>query len=216
MHASLQVPAAYRHHHPPPRHDLASHRVLAKALLPQQSPTSSRDEPSAECQRDDDRRYHELGNVPQVLDDRPRGDEMAEAAATTVTSSASREEIERTLIRYGADQFMYGWQDDAAMIAFRLGDRQVRFVLPMPSRGEKRFTHHRRGARIPEAALKEWEQAIRQRWRALALVGARDRAGASENARRLDAIGYRFPTYIGDSKIVRAGLSGQPVSLTSD
>ena len=92
------------------------------------------------------------------------------AAATTVTSNTSRDEIERTLIRYGADQFMYGWQDDAAMIAFRLGDRQVKFILPMPSKAEKRFTHHSRGVRTADAALKGWEQAVRQRWRALALV----------------------------------------------
>jgi hypothetical protein len=92
------------------------------------------------------------------------------AATTTVSASASREEIERTLTRYGADQFLYGWQDDAAMVGFRMDGRQVRFVLTMPSKGERRFTHHSRGARTPEAAAKEYEQAIRQRWRALALV----------------------------------------------
>ncbi|WP_375382297.1 hypothetical protein [uncultured Sphingomonas sp.] len=92
------------------------------------------------------------------------------AATTTVSSNASREEIERTLIRYGADQFMYGWQHDADMTAFRLGDRQIRFILPMPSKAERRFTHHSRGERTADAALKEWEQAVRQRWRALVLV----------------------------------------------
>jgi len=92
------------------------------------------------------------------------------AASTEVSSSRSREEIERILERYGADQFMYGWQDDAAMVAFRMEGRQVRFVLPMPSKTERRFTHHSRGTRTPDAALKEWEQAVRQRWRALALV----------------------------------------------
>lgn len=92
------------------------------------------------------------------------------AASTEVSASRSRDEIERTLTRYGADQFMYGWQDDAAMVAFRMGGRQVRFVLPMPSKSDRRFTHHSRGARSPDAALKEWEQAVRQRWRALALV----------------------------------------------
>lgn len=92
------------------------------------------------------------------------------AATTSVSASASREEIERTLVRYGADQFMYGWADEAATIGFRLDGRQVRFVLDMPRRDEKRFTHHSRGARAPEAATKEWEQAVRQRWRALALV----------------------------------------------
>ena len=40
----------------------------------------------------------------------------------------------------------------------------------MPRKTERRFTHHSRGARTPDAALKEWEQAVRQRWRALALV----------------------------------------------
>lgn len=92
------------------------------------------------------------------------------ASTTDVSASKSRDEIERTLTRYGADQFMYGWQDDAAMVGFRMKGRQVRFVLAMPSKTEKRFTHHSRGARSPDAALKEWEQAVRQRWRALALV----------------------------------------------
>lgn len=40
----------------------------------------------------------------------------------------------------------------------------------MPSKTEKRFTHHSRGLRTDQAALAEWEQACRQRWRALALV----------------------------------------------
>lgn len=92
------------------------------------------------------------------------------AATTDVSSSRSRDEIEITLTRYGADQFMYGWQDDAAMIAFRMAGRHIKFVLPMPAKGERRFTHHSRGARTPDAALKEWERAVRQKWRALALV----------------------------------------------
>lgn len=92
------------------------------------------------------------------------------AASTSVSSSQSRDEIERTLTRYGADQFFYGWQDDAAAVGFRMQDRHVRFVLPMPSKAERRFTHHSRGERTQDAALKEWEQAVKQRWRALALV----------------------------------------------
>jgi hypothetical protein len=92
------------------------------------------------------------------------------AASTSVSASASREEIERTLTRYGADQFLYGWQDDAAMVGFRMEGRHVKFVLAMPKRDEERFTHHSRGRRTPDAAAKEYDQAIRQRWRALALV----------------------------------------------
>lgn len=92
------------------------------------------------------------------------------ASETKVSAGASREEIERTLTRYGADQFLYGWEDAQAVVAFRMNSRQVRFALPMPSREDERFTHHSRGRRSPEAAAKEWEQAVRQRWRALALV----------------------------------------------
>lgn len=92
------------------------------------------------------------------------------ARSTDVTSGRSRDEIERTLERYGADQFLYGWQDDAAVVGFRMGGRHIRFILPLPAKNERRFTHHSRGARAPEAALKEWEQAVRQKWRALALV----------------------------------------------
>lgn len=92
------------------------------------------------------------------------------AASTDVSSSRSRDEIERTLERYGADQFLYGWQDNAAVVGFRMEGRQIRFILPLPGKNERRFTQHSRGTRTPEAALKEWEQAVRQRWRALALV----------------------------------------------
>ena len=92
------------------------------------------------------------------------------AANTEVSSSRSRDEIERTLERYGADQFLYGWQEESAIVGFRMHERQIKFVIAMPRKTERRFTHHSRGARTPDAALKEWEQAVRQRWRALALV----------------------------------------------
>ncbi len=96
------------------------------------------------------------------------------AASTTVTVERSRNEIEATLLRYGAAQFMYGWEATGAIIAFVVetpqGKRQVRFELPLPSRDERRFTHHATGARTATAAEKLWEQACRQRWRALLLV----------------------------------------------
>lgn len=92
------------------------------------------------------------------------------ASNTSVSVANSKAEIERIVERYGADQFMSGWSAEKAMIAFSMEGRQIRFVLPMPSRDERRFTHHSKGMRTPDAALKEWEQACRQRWRALALV----------------------------------------------
>lgn len=92
------------------------------------------------------------------------------ASNTSVSVATSKAEIERIVERYGASQFMSGWDANKAIIAFAMEGRQVRFILPMPDRTERRFTHHSRGQRTPEAALKEWEQACRQRWRALALV----------------------------------------------
>lgn len=94
------------------------------------------------------------------------------AENTSVPSDRSRSEIERTLERYGASKFMYGWDEDAAVIAFSAHDRYIRFRLPMPSKNDSRFTmtptgRHRRDS---DAALKAWEQAVRQSWRALALV----------------------------------------------
>lgn len=92
------------------------------------------------------------------------------AENTSVSVANSKAEIERIVERWGATQFMSGWSAEQAVIAFSAEGRQVRFLLPMPSRDEKRFTHHSKGQRAPEAALKEWEQACRQRWRSLALV----------------------------------------------
>lgn len=96
------------------------------------------------------------------------------AQSTEVSSSRSRDEIERTLERYGADQFLYGWKDTDAVVGFRMEGRQVRFVLPLPCKDDKAFTEYTsRGklwARTEEAARKLYEQAVRQRWRALALV----------------------------------------------
>ena len=96
------------------------------------------------------------------------------AAETTVPAEKSRAEIEATLTRYGADAFAYGWDGPRAMIQFRHQGKYVRFVLPLPDRTDTRFTQYESRGRIyertPLQAQKEYEQAIRQSWRALALV----------------------------------------------
>ena len=94
------------------------------------------------------------------------------AESTTVSSDRSRAEIERTLTRYGADGFMYGWQGTTALIAFKMQGRQVKFQLPLPDRWSRDFTHTptRGSKRTDSAAEAAYEQAVRQRWRALNLV----------------------------------------------
>jgi len=95
----------------------------------------------------------------------------AYAADTSVTSDRSRAEIERTITRYGAQQFAYGWDHGHALVGFKMRDRQVRFALPLPDRQSKAFTRTPTGrGRTTVQANAAYEQAVRQRWRALALV----------------------------------------------
>lgn len=95
---------------------------------------------------------------------------MAYANKTTVSTEKSKAEIETMLRRAGATGFMHGWQDTRAMIGFDMQGKRVKFILSLPDPGARRFTHSSRGPRGADASHKEWEQACRSRWRALALV----------------------------------------------
>lgn len=100
---------------------------------------------------------------------------MAYAQNTEVSVEKTKAEIERTLGRYGADEFASGWRQDRAMIQFKMKERIIRFVLALPDKKNREFTHSKRGRstweapRSEAAALAAWEQACRQRWRALLL-----------------------------------------------
>lgn len=96
------------------------------------------------------------------------------ASQTTVPVASSRAEIESLMIRYNASEFTTGWKHDAAMIGFRLKGLFIRFVLPIPPKNERRFTHRKVRNRMVQAteaqAEKAWDQECRSRWRALKLV----------------------------------------------
>lgn len=100
------------------------------------------------------------------------GEVSAFAAKTTVSPEKSRAEIETLLRRYGADQFVSGWDAGRALIGFRAAGRQVRFELLMPSPTDPAFKpKHRTWARsTSEATQQRHEAEVRRRWRALALV----------------------------------------------
>lgn len=90
---------------------------------------------------------------------------------TQVSSDRSKQEIEKTLQRYGANGFMYGWQDNKAVVAFQMKNRHIKFILPMPDRNSNEFRLTDRGRARAESSINQaYEQAIRQRWRALSLV----------------------------------------------
>lgn len=103
---------------------------------------------------------------------------MSYAANTEVPVERTKAEIETTLTRYGASEFVSGWSAKAAQIGFKCNGRFVRFVLPLPAKDD--FTHkavktgglNNRTKKVPlspEKQYKAWEQACRQKWRALAL-----------------------------------------------
>ncbi len=91
------------------------------------------------------------------------------AQNTNVAVSKSKAEIEKTLKRYGAKEFAYGCSPDKAMIGFIFKKRTIRRTIILPPKEDFRYTPT--GLRRCDSTIeKEWEQACRQRWRALSLV----------------------------------------------
>lgn len=81
------------------------------------------------------------------------------AEGTSVTMENSRAEIEKLLVRFGADQFGYKWEETSAAIVFRAQNRYIRFTLPLPTDAELKHS------KAKDAKARE----VRRRWRALAL-----------------------------------------------
>ena len=67
---------------------------------------------------------------------------MTYARNTTVSAIRTRNEIEETLERYGADGFAYATQGNLATIIFAMESRRIRFVLEMPDPENFRYTNH--------------------------------------------------------------------------
>lgn len=100
------------------------------------------------------------------------------AAQTSVSSENTRLEIERTLRRYGADQFMSGWQNNSAIVGFRINERMFRISVPLPDPDADSFRYTRGGNQFSDFKKERsqrsrdnmYEQVVRTRWRALLLV----------------------------------------------
>lgn len=82
------------------------------------------------------------------------------AVDTAVSVEKSRAEIETILRRYKADAFGYATNAAGAMIYFQLAGRRIKFVLPMPDRKSREFTHTpaKQMPRSFTEAEKAWEQ----------------------------------------------------------
>lgn len=91
------------------------------------------------------------------------------AKDTTVSVERTFEEIRSTLKRYGAIKLAMFEDESRVAIAFEMRKRQVKFILPLPKRADYKYTtggrHGSAGTLNPNA----YDQALRQRWRALLL-----------------------------------------------
>jgi hypothetical protein len=77
---------------------------------------------------------------------------MVYAAYTRVSVEQTRNEIERTLVKHGAERFAYSTEIGRAVIIFEAHRRRIRFDLPLPTGDSERDRRH-----------------ARERWRALLL-----------------------------------------------
>jgi hypothetical protein len=85
------------------------------------------------------------------------------ASKTDVPVSKSRDEIERTLLRFGATGYGYAVQGARVMITFEV--KGLRMTLP----DRESFKRNSYGNLRPASAVeRDYEQACRQRWRTLA------------------------------------------------
>lgn len=92
------------------------------------------------------------------------------ADGTKVSPEKTKSEIEQLLRRYGADQFVSGWDARRAFVMFRAKDRMIRFTLTMPNKDDREFSHTATGSRRNVAAQEQhYEQACRTYWRRLLL-----------------------------------------------
>lgn len=94
------------------------------------------------------------------------------AETTSVPIAQSRVAIEDLLTSHGATAFASISRSDTTEIVFEMGPYRVRFRISMPdfNDDEFRYSDQRRLRRTPPAQRKAWEQACRQRWRALHLM----------------------------------------------
>ena len=92
---------------------------------------------------------------------------MNYAQNTGVTVDRSKAELERTLKKYGADRIVYNWDATGGdVVVFRIEERYVRLVIPLPS--VQSFTTTDQGrSRKQSVAESLRDQEYRRLWRVL-------------------------------------------------
>lgn len=91
------------------------------------------------------------------------------ANKTTVTVEKSKEEVMSTLRRYGCDGFGSYENKTGACVVFEVDKLSIKIEVPLPDRDEFRTTDTGK-ARTVSSVAREFDQAVKQRWRALLLA----------------------------------------------
>jgi hypothetical protein len=86
---------------------------------------------------------------------------MSYASQTKVPIERSREEIERVLHNYGADEFFYGSSAKGKGIGFRYKGRIIKIGIPIPPRTDYSAS---------QFGEYKWQQEERRRWRVLLIA----------------------------------------------
>ena len=126
---------------------------------------------------------------------------MAYAEKTAVSVAKTKADIEELIQKAGAGQFVSGYKEDVAVIGFSLENRQIRFLLPLPDKQDRKFwyTPEQQRKRTEKQAYEAWEQACRSRWRALYLI-----IKAKLEAEKLQR--YRVLLWINGKKLLRVAV----------
>lgn len=109
------------------------------------------------------------------------------ASNTDVSQERSIEEIKNNLRRFGADSFSSyeSSRHNMAGLEFEMNNRRVRFLITIPNRDEFVKTETGRDRTTNQVNL-EWEKAIRQKWRSLALIVKAKLVAVNENVVEFD------------------------------
>lgn len=94
------------------------------------------------------------------------------AETTTVSAEQSEAAIKRVLRQHGADTVATVEGHGRAQVRFEMKGRRILFELALPDRNARQFTHTptRGTPRSAAGRAEAYDQAVRQRWRALYLV----------------------------------------------
>lgn len=134
------------------------------------------------------------------------------AEKTSVPVWKTKVEIEALLNKQGAEQFLIAGESSRGVIQFRAKGRLVKFEVVLPDATAKEFIYMPGSSyrkRTIVAARNAYEQACRQKWRALLLV----------IKAKLEAVESKITTFDEEfyPYIVMPGANGKTVfELTSD